>query len=119
MTKEEIKKRLECTARIMGNELMKNAFNLITEQEQEIDRLLDRLMQVQNEAYKAYQRQFAEQFNQAKIEVLESLANRLDECSGCYMPNEFESPTDEFAYAEKEVRKLIDGVIANLKGEME
>lgn len=39
MTNEEIKKMLDCTARITGNELVKNAFNLITEQENEIKQL--------------------------------------------------------------------------------
>lgn len=54
---------------------------------------------------------------QTKIEVLELLANRLDECWGCYIPNEFESPTTEFAYAEKEVRNLIDKLIEEVKAE--
>lgn len=39
MTNEEIKKKLDCTARITGNELVKGAFNLIIEQENEIEKL--------------------------------------------------------------------------------
>lgn len=39
MTKEEIKKRLECTARITRNDLFVDAYNLITEQDKEIERL--------------------------------------------------------------------------------
>lgn len=36
MTKDDIKKKLDCTARMTGNELVKSALNLITEQENEI-----------------------------------------------------------------------------------
>lgn len=39
MTKDEIKKKLDCTARITGNELVKSALNIITVQEEEIDGL--------------------------------------------------------------------------------
>lgn len=39
MTNEEIKKKLDCTARITGNELVKSALNIITVQEKEIERL--------------------------------------------------------------------------------
>lgn len=39
MTNEEIKKKLDYTARITGNELVKSALNIITEQEKEIERL--------------------------------------------------------------------------------
>lgn len=39
MTNEEIKKKLDCTARITGNELIKSALNIITVQEEEIDAL--------------------------------------------------------------------------------
>lgn len=39
MTNEEIKKKLDCTARITGNELIKSALNIITVQEEEIDTL--------------------------------------------------------------------------------
>jgi len=39
MTNEEIKKKLDCTARITGNELVKSALNIITVQEEEIDDL--------------------------------------------------------------------------------
>lgn len=39
MTNEEIKKKLDCTARITGNELVKSALNIITLQEEEVERL--------------------------------------------------------------------------------
>ena len=39
MTNEEVKKKLDCTARITGNELVKSALNIITVQEEEIDAL--------------------------------------------------------------------------------
>ena len=39
MTNEEIKKKLDCTARITGNELVKSALNIITVQEEEVDAL--------------------------------------------------------------------------------
>ena len=53
MTNEEIKQKLDCTARITGNELVKSALNIITVQEEEIDglknenaRLKEKLKQV-------------------------------------------------------------------------
>ena len=39
MTNEEVKKKLDCTARITGNELVKSVLNIITVQEEEIDAL--------------------------------------------------------------------------------
>lgn len=43
---------------------------------------------------------------QAVKEYAEKLKERLcEECSGCYIPNCFETPTDEFAYNAKEVEK--------------
>lgn len=49
---------------------------------------------------------------QAVKEFVEKLKERLcKECSGCYIPNCFESPTDEFAYNAKEVEKIIDELL--------
>lgn len=48
---------------------------------------------------------------QAVKEFAEKLKERLSKCSGCYIPNCFESPTDEFAYNAKEVEKIIDKLL--------
>lgn len=46
---------------------------------------------------------------EAAKEFAEKLKERLcKECSGCYIPNCFETPTDEFAYNAKEVERAID-----------
>ena len=58
MTNEEIKKKLDCTARITGNELVKSALNIITVQEEEIDDL------------------------KAEIKHLNTIVERLDELLG-------------------------------------
>ena len=44
---------------------------------------------------------------QAVREFAEKLKSGLWNCTGCYIPNCFESPTDEFAYSEKDLLKLI------------
>lgn len=44
-------------------------------------------------------------------EFVEKLKNGLSNCSGCYIPDCFESPTDEFAYSEKDLLKLIDELL--------
>ena len=44
---------------------------------------------------------------QAVKEFAEKLKSGLENCTGCYIPDCFESPTDEFAYSEKDLLKLI------------
>ena len=44
---------------------------------------------------------------QAVKDFAEKLKSGLENCTGCYIPNCFESPTDEFAYSEKDLLKLI------------
>ena len=44
---------------------------------------------------------------QAVKEFAEKLKSGLGNCTGCYIPDCFESPTDEFAYSEKDLLKLI------------
>ena len=44
---------------------------------------------------------------QSVKEFAEKLKSGLGTCTGCYIPNCFESPTDEFAYSEKDLLKLI------------
>ena len=48
---------------------------------------------------------------QAVKEFAEKLKSGLVNCTGCYIPNCFESPTDEFAYSEKDILKLIDELL--------
>lgn len=48
---------------------------------------------------------------QAVKEFAEMLKNRLSNCSGCYIPDCFESPTNEFAYNANEVEKTIDELL--------
>ena len=49
MMNEEIKKKLDCTARITGNELVKSALDILTVQEEEIDALKDENKQLKTE----------------------------------------------------------------------
>ena len=44
-------------------------------------------------------------------EFAEKLKNRLSNCSGYYIPDCFESPTNEFAYNAREVEKIIDELL--------
>lgn len=44
---------------------------------------------------------------QAVKEFAEKLKSGLGNCTGCYIPDCFESPTDKFAYSEKDLLKLI------------
>lgn len=44
---------------------------------------------------------------QAVKEFAEKLKNGLSNCTGCYIPDCFERATDEFAYSEKDLLKLI------------
>lgn len=82
MTKDEIKKKLDCTARITGNELVKGAFNLIIEQEHEIEQLKAEFKQLETNAeilargvrdlnHENYE--LTEKIKQAKIDVLNEL----------------------------------------------
>ena len=82
--KEDVKKRLECVARITGNDLLADAYKIITEQEREIERL-----KAENDANMKYIRMMGiqshiktsnEQVKQAKIDVL----IEVKKCSQCY-----------------------------------
>lgn len=88
MTNEEIKKKLDCTARITGNELVKSALNIITVQEEEIDglknenaRLTTKLGQVllSIDTVKEMNTMcnIEEQVKQAKIDVLNELKKKI------------------------------------------
>lgn len=41
-------------------------------------------------------------------EILQKLKAKIWQCKGCYMPDCFESPTNDFAFAEDEVKKVFD-----------
>ena len=56
-----------------------------------------------------------DELKQYKAQVVKEFAEKvksgLGNCTGCYIPNCFESPTDEFAYSEKDLLKLIDKLL--------
>ena len=52
---------------------------------------------------------------QAVKEFAERLKIGLGNCTGCYIPNYFESPTDEFAYSEIDLLNLIDKLLKEYK----
>lgn len=52
-------------------------------------------------------KKFREVKHEAVKEFAEKLKNGLSNCSGCYIPDCFERATDEFAYSEKDLLKLI------------
>ena len=56
-------------------------------------------------------KKFREVKHEAVKGFAERLKNGLSNCSGCYIPDCFESPTDEFAYSEKDLLKLIDDLL--------
>ena len=72
MTKEDVKKRLECIARITGNDLLVDAYKIITEQEKSLQEAQDNILYVaqQNQEYRE------QQVKQAKIDVLNKLKER-------------------------------------------
>jgi len=56
-----------------------------------------------------------ETVKQAQIDVLNKVKEKLEDCTGCYIPDCFESPTDDFAYDAKEVEKIIDELIKEVQ----
>ena len=72
MTKEDVKKRLECVARITGNDLLVDAYKIITEQEKSLQEAQDNILSLaqQNQEYRE------QQVKQAKIDVLNKLKKR-------------------------------------------
>lgn len=73
MTKEDVKKRLECAARITGNDLFVDAYKIIIEQEKSIQEAQDSILSLaqQNQEYRE------QQVKQAKIDILNKLKERL------------------------------------------
>lgn len=129
MTKEQIKKALRCTVddtfgcgqcaygcvADCAKQVRVDALALIEAQEDVIEWLRTCNDKLSQGIYFGNGEQFCDKIKQAKIEVLERLKNSLENCSGCYIPNEFESPTNEFAYSEKEVNKMIDELIEEVE----
>ena len=62
---------------------------------------------IKQEIEKSCCKKFREVKYEAVKEFAEKLKSGLVNCTGCYIPNCFESPTDEFAYSEKDLLKLI------------
>ena len=56
-------------------------------------------------------KKFREVKHEAVKEFAEKLKSGLGNCTGCYIPDCFESPTNEFAYKSKEVEKIIDELL--------
>lgn len=79
MTKEDIKKRLECAARITGNDLFVDAYKIITEQEREIERLKDENEQLEEDIDMIIKEQKDDckfDIKQAQIDVLNKLKKK-------------------------------------------
>lgn len=74
MTKEDVKKRLECAARITGNDLFVDAYKIITEQEKSIQMAQDSILSLaqQNQEYRE------QQVKQAQIDILNELKPLLE-----------------------------------------
>lgn len=74
MTQDEIKKRLECVAKITGNDLIVDAYKIITEQEKSLQEAQDSILFLmqQNQEYRE------QQVKQAKIDMLNEVKKRLD-----------------------------------------
>ena len=74
MTKEDVKKRLECVARITGNDLLVDAYKVITEQEKSLQEAQDSIFSLaqQNQEYRE------QQVKQAQIDILNEVKERLD-----------------------------------------
>lgn len=92
MTKEDVKKRLECVAKITGNDLLVDAYKVITEQEKLIQMAQDSILSLaqQNQEYRE------QQVKQAQIDVLNELKGKakerfeLTKCYTCYGDIEYE-----------------------------
>ena len=74
MTKEDVKKRLECVARITGNDLLVDAYKIITEQEKSLQEAQDSILSLeqQNQEYRE------QQVKQAQIDILNEVKKKLD-----------------------------------------
>ena len=75
MTKEDVKKRLECVARITGNDLLVDAYKIITEQEKSLQEAQDSILSLaqQNQEYRE------QQVKQAKIDILNRVMTYIND----------------------------------------
>ena len=87
----------------------------IAELEKENERLANRItcrVTIPDDKLEEIKKECLERVEVAKDKLLNQFAERLKEkienCSGCYIPDCFESPTNEFAYSAIEVSNAID-----------
>ena len=87
----------------------------INELERENARLANRItcqVTIPDDKLEEIKKECLERVEIAKEKLLKQFAERLKEklenCSGCYIPDCFESPTNEFAYSAIEVSNAID-----------
>ena len=75
MTKEDVKKKLECVARITGNDLLVDAYKIITEQEKSIQMAQDSILSLaqQNQEYRE------QQVKQSQIDVLNKVMTYIND----------------------------------------
>ena len=90
MTKEDVKKRLECIARITGNDLIVDACKIITEQEKSLQEAQDNILSLaqQNQEYRE------QQVKQAQIDVL----NRVMTYINNKIENDYGDMSDSVKY---------------------
>ena len=83
------------------------------EYEVENQQLKDRIAELENGIAKSMLGcEFLPECNNEKLkQFAERLKEKIQNCSGCYIPDCFESPTNEFAYSEIEVNKAIDEIL--------
>ena len=89
MTEEDVKKRLECVARITGNDIFVDAYKIITEQEKEIEQLkIERGKRLTCDFVKTVQKQ-------AQIDVLNRLKRIMTAYSWQIGINDVQKEIDE------------------------
>ena len=103
---EEAKAEIEILK--IQNKSLEIAFDrLEAENERLAERLKQVLLSIDTVKEMNAMRNIDEQRKQAVKEFAEKLKSGLGNCTGCYIPNCFESMTVDFAYSEKDLLKLI------------
>ena len=99
---------------------MEEIKTMLVDMNKKLDRVIFQNKIAMNTAYGSPVKQETEEscckkFREVKHEAVKEFAERLKSglgnCTGCYIPNCFESPTDEFAYFEKDLLNLIDKLL--------
>lgn len=113
----------DCAQYSKAKALVQAGYGDVSEYKAEIERLkaenkkdFENFVKVNDELLKANIKLSVDK-KQAQIDVLNRLKEKLEDCTGCYIPDCFESPTDNFAYDEKEVKKYIDELIKEVEGQ--